>query len=106
VKTGCDRLTIERIENVPDTEFTPGVLYVLGDSKCAFKCPCGCGVSIWLTLGGSIHPRWNLTEKNGIPTVTPSVNRVVGCKSHFWIREGRIQWAGKPPGGLPEATTE
>jgi hypothetical protein len=90
----ADHLTIKHVENVPEDGFQPGILYVFGDSKCAFKCPCGCGVGIWLNLAGANRPRWDLTEKDGIPTVTPSINRVVGCKSHFWIREGRIQWAG------------
>lgn len=59
-----------------------------------FKCPCGCNTDIYLNLLKDAKPRWNfrISKKNKI-TITPSIWRKVGCKSHFFIRVGRIIWA-------------
>jgi hypothetical protein len=58
-----------------------------------FKCPCGCNADIHLNLLKDARPLWNykITKKGNI-TISPSVWRKVGCKSHFFIREGRIEW--------------
>lgn len=56
-------------------------------------CPCGCGDKIELMLLPGVKPRWNLTiDRQGRPTLHPSVWRSVGCKSHFWLRDGRVMW--------------
>jgi len=56
-------------------------------------CPCGCGDTIELMLLRGVKPRWNLTvDREMRPTLHPSVWRSVGCKSHFWVREGRVVW--------------
>lgn len=59
----------------------------------AFKCPCGCNTTIFLNLLSDAKPRWKyrITKKGNI-SISPSVWRKVGCKSHFFIREGRIDW--------------
>jgi Family of unknown function (DUF6527) len=58
-----------------------------------FKCPCGCGDVITLSLQPVHTPHWNLTKANsGGPTLYPSVWRDKGCFSHFWVKAGRISW--------------
>ncbi|MGE0288414.1 MAG: DUF6527 family protein [Bradyrhizobium sp.] len=56
-------------------------------------CPCGCGEVIELNLLQQARPCWNAQEhQNGTVSVTPSVWRRKGCRSHFWLRRGRIDW--------------
>ena len=59
-----------------------------------FRCPCGCCKVICLPLrsseGGN---RWQLEVNNlGKPTLYPSIRQNTGCKSHFWVKNGKIQW--------------
>jgi hypothetical protein len=57
------------------------------------RCPCGCGSAIELLLIREAAPRWDLsTDASGLPTLRPSVWRRMGCRSHFWVRAGRIDW--------------
>lgn len=55
-------------------------------------CPCGCGDTIELMLLEGTEPRWDLSVDRGLPTLHPSVWRNVGCRSHFWVKRGRIDW--------------
>ncbi|WP_408306747.1 DUF6527 family protein [Paraburkholderia sediminicola] len=56
-------------------------------------CPCGCSDAIQLSMIQGQRPRWTLTERNmRCPTLAPSIDRTVGCKSHFFLRRGKIQW--------------
>lgn len=57
------------------------------------RCPCGCGRIIELLLIPEASPRWRVTSDTaGRPTLHPSVHMKDGCKSHFWLRQGRVQW--------------
>jgi hypothetical protein len=59
-----------------------------------FKCPCGCGRTIELLLIEEAVPRWDYKlDQHGLPSLHPSVWLKNGCKSHFWIRHGRVHWA-------------
>jgi hypothetical protein len=58
-----------------------------------FLCPCGCGETIELLLPAFIKPHWALTVDDiGRPTLTPSIWRKEGCRSHFFVKGGRIIW--------------
>ncbi|KPZ24942.1 hypothetical protein ALO40_200167 [Pseudomonas syringae pv. viburni] len=58
-----------------------------------FSCPCGCGKTIELLLPLEMEPRWTCkVDTKARPTLHPSVWLKSGCKSHFWVREGRIIW--------------
>jgi len=64
-----------------------------GDDWCVgLRCPCGCGETIELLVIDEARPRWDVTIRRGRPTLRPSVWRKVGCRSHFWVRDGRIIW--------------
>lgn len=63
------------------------------DWSVGMRCPCGCGRTIELLLIEEAEPRWKLTvESDGRPTLSPSVWLKDGCKSHFWLRGGRVEW--------------
>lgn len=90
----------------PDTDtMPPDVLHVVGDKTYQkwvyFKCPCGCGAPIMLSLSTKRRPRWSVKiDWLDRPTIDPSVWQTDGCYSHFWVRKGQIQWTGdtgRPP---------
>jgi hypothetical protein len=63
------------------------------DWMAGMACPCGCGERVELMLLNGMKPRWDLTvDQLGRPTLYPSVHRVTGCRSHFWVRAGQITW--------------
>lgn len=56
-------------------------------------CPCGCGRRIELMLLSAVKPRWDLeVDEQGLPTLRPSVWVNDGCRSHFWLRAGKVDW--------------
>ncbi len=58
-----------------------------------FRCPCGCGTVISLSLQKAHNPSWSVEETDtGRPTLYPSVWQNKGCCSHFWITDGRVHW--------------
>lgn len=65
-----------------------------GEDWCVgMKCPCGCGRTIELLVIPEASPRWNITiNGTGRPTLHPSVWLKDGCQSHFWLRNGKVQW--------------
>lgn len=74
-----------------------GVLYAIGKDgvywQAALKCPCDCGSIIQLPLDSSgTHSSWKLSKTLEQPTLFPSVWRTVGCRSHFWLRRGAVEW--------------
>lgn len=73
------------------------VIYIIGDSKepwlIAFICPCGCGELINLNLLKDADPCWKYSISKNKISILPSVWRTTGCKSHFYLRKGKIDWA-------------
>jgi hypothetical protein len=40
-----------------------------------------------------VKPRWRLlVDRHGHPSLKPSIWRETGCRSHFWLKHGRIVW--------------
>ncbi len=63
------------------------------DWSVAMRCPCGCGQRVELALIPEAKPRWSLRLEPGkLPTLSPSVWLRDGCRSHFFVRRGRIRW--------------
>jgi hypothetical protein len=57
------------------------------------RCPCGCGEILHLRFAGERRPRWRVSaDAQGRVSVTPSVWRSTGCKSHFVLTRGRVHW--------------
>jgi hypothetical protein len=83
-------------ESMPASIPTNRVIHLLDESESwslGMTCPCGCEDVLELMLLPDIKPRWNLTiDSRGRPTLRPSVWRTTGCRSHFWVRDGRIHW--------------
>lgn len=63
------------------------------DWSVGMRCPCGCGERIELMILEGTRPRWDISiNEVRRPSLHPSVWRKSGCRSHFWVREGRILW--------------
>ena len=63
------------------------------DWAAAFRCPCGCGKRLELLLIEEAKPPWSINiSKEGKPALHPSVWLKGGCKSHFWLRNGKVIW--------------
>jgi hypothetical protein len=56
------------------------------------RCPCGCGEVITLPAQSDHSKSWALIDKSEGPTIYPSIWRNQGCMSHFWIRDGTVEW--------------
>ena len=74
-----------------------GRLYVASASKRPtfgyLVCPCGCGETLHLRFLPDRHPRWEVDiDADGVVSLTPSVWRQVGCRSHFFLKRGRVYW--------------
>ena len=86
------------VSDHPDRDNLPNdkILVVGGKGyqKWAYlKCPCGCGNFIMLSLSKNTRPGWSITvDFFNRPTVYPSIRQTSGCKSHFWVKKGHINW--------------
>jgi hypothetical protein len=85
------------VEELPDNPMA-GIMYLLGVNQkpwaTAFRCPCGCGALIELNLLPEARPSWQVKPYwDGTVSLYPSVNRLTGCRSHFWINRGLVKWS-------------
>lgn len=58
-----------------------------------FLCPCGCGELVLLSLLAADTPSWRIVgvEVKQV-TLSPSIQRVVGCESHFYLERNTVRW--------------
>lgn len=69
-------------------DITGKVFVCEADCRADLQCPCGCGAIISLNLIPNVRPCWKIRLNN----ITPSINRNIGCKSHFSIAGGKVEW--------------
>ncbi len=63
------------------------------DWSVGMNCPCGCGERLELMLLPDVKPRWAIAvDADQTPSLHPSVWLQSGCRSHFWLRAGKIFW--------------
>ena len=65
-----------------------------GEDWCiGMRCPCGCGQQLEMMLLKEVKPRWDArVNSRGQVSLHPSVWLRTGCRSHFWMREGKVIW--------------
>ena len=82
----------------PNPEDMPtGMLVVVKDGErqkwACFRCPCGCGAKLQLSLNQTRRPRWSVgLDWLRRPSISPSVYQLNACQSHFWVKGGIIEW--------------
>src|SRR5689334_3656634 len=84
-----------KVEDLPD-EFQSYTVYIVGNPLpwvLAFICPCGCKKIIQLNLLKEDFPCWRFSLYRKRITIYPSIKRNRGCKSHFWIYQGKVERA-------------
>lgn len=83
----------EHVEFVP-RELDEGTLYISKRfNTAAHKCCCGCGVKIVTPLRAT---EYELIQSGEYVSIRPSIgNWNHPCRSHYWIRDNRIVWAGQ-----------
>lgn len=86
-------ITHEFVEYIPE-ELKEGVIYVsIIFGTVSHKCFCGCRNEVVTPLSPT---DWKLTFDGETISLDPSIgNWNFKCKSHYWIRNGEIHWAGK-----------
>lgn len=80
------------VEEIPNT-MEQGVIYVSIECATAIhKCACGCGEEVVTPLSPT---DWRLIFDGESVSLRPSVgNWSFPCRSHYFIDEGLIEWAG------------
>jgi hypothetical protein len=84
------------VEDFPD-KLDKDKIYLAGEADswwgAAMRCPCGCGDNIQLNLLPQSRPAWRAqTYLDGTITLSPSVWRQKGCRSHFVVTRGELTW--------------
>lgn len=91
------RLEVTRTAEVPAT-LRRGVLALVGEDQepwaAVLICPCGCDARTELLLAPGAETFWRLSQGRAGTTLTPSVWRTSGCRSHYFIRDSTIVWCG------------
>lgn len=83
-----DRISLKDVDRLPE-KLEPGELYYSDRFRiAAHSCACGCGERV-ITPVGKLD--WSLKLSSAGPTLSPSIgNWNLPCRSHYWIREGKI----------------
>lgn len=65
-----------------------------GENWCVgLHCPCGCGDRLEMMVLDGVKPRWDVfLDHRKRVSLHPSVWRLDGCRSHFWIIAGKVFW--------------
>jgi len=84
-------LAHEFVEFIPD-QLKEGILYIsIPFATVAHKCCCGCGQEVVTPLSPT---DWMLIFDGQSISLDPSIgNWSFPCKSHYWIRSGKVRWA-------------
>ena len=85
------RLSHKFVDFIPDV-LEEGVLYVsLTYGTVSHRCCCGCGREVVTPLTPT---DWKLIFDGETVSLYPSIgNWNFPCRSHYWIRKSRVEWA-------------
>ena len=90
------RLTVVKGDSLPSKMPIRAIILAKDGNEdwcVGMQCPCGCGRTIELLVIDEAMPRWNYSvDSDGHPSLHPSVWLNNGCRSHFWLKNGRINW--------------
>ena len=84
------------VDDVPDHPDNKTIYLITHQEYCwqiVMICPCGCRKLLYMNAIKDHPPYWRF-EIHGKYNVSlhPSIHRQVGCKSHFFVRRGKIDW--------------
>lgn len=86
------RLTPQFVEQFPE-KLEPGELYLAMEFATAVHlCACGCGNKVITPFSPT---DWQMSFDGEMVSLKPSIgNWSFRCRSHYWVRSGRVVWAG------------
>ena len=86
-------LAYEFVEFIPKHP-KEGTVYVsIAYATAVHKCCCGCGSEVVTPLSPT---DWRLTFDGESISLHPSIgNWGFPCRSHYWIEQNRVRWAGQ-----------
>lgn len=86
------KMNPQYVEFIPEI-LSDGILYISRSYKTAVhKCCCGCGEEVVTPL---MPTEWTLSSSSSGVSLYPSIgNWSMPCRSHYWIRNSRVIWAG------------
>jgi len=94
-KSSSKKMSFRFMKDIPE-HLEDNRIYIIGEKKyywsIIFYCPCGCGEIISLNLLKEARPRWRFSIRWGKISLTPSIWRTVGCKSHFNVKWSKVKW--------------
>ena len=83
------------VTDVPE-KLKQRTIYLIENEGCVWQvvmlCPCGCDVKLFINLIEEQKPYWRYSINNKNISLHPSIHRKVECRSHFFIRNGKILW--------------
>ncbi len=87
------KLTPQFVEFIPH-KLQEGVLYVsMTYSTASHLCCCGCGKEVVTPLSPT---DWKLVSDGETVSLDPSIgNWSFPCRSHYWIKNNSVRWAGQ-----------
>jgi hypothetical protein len=79
------------VESIP-SKLEPEVLFVsLEHDTAVHLCACGCGIEVVTPLSPA---EWSVTYDGRSISLHPSIgNWGFPCRSHYWVRKGKVEWA-------------
>jgi len=80
------------VDSIPE-ELNEGVMYISETHNIiVHRCCCGCGLEVVTPLS---PVDWQLRKNGQTISIKPSIgNWNYPCKSHYWIINNRVEWAG------------
>jgi hypothetical protein len=90
------KYSLVKLEEFPDWSTDQEGIFTLslveGKEYACFTCPCGCGSPHVLRIRPAPSPSWEFSiGRTGGPTLSPSIENKGGCKSHFYIEDGKVR---------------
>jgi len=81
------------VEEIPTT-LPEGILFVSTEYATAVHlCACGCGVKVVTPLAPA---EWSMNFNGVAVGLAPSIgNWSFPCRSHYWIKNGRVLWSAQ-----------
>jgi len=94
--TGKQIFQTEFLDDTPK-QLKDRTIYIIGTPRFVWsammKCPCGCNELIHLNLLPEGRPKWtHVIHKNSSVSLHPSVWRTKRCRSHFFLKNGTVEW--------------
>jgi hypothetical protein len=90
-----DPLFVNKYVEIIPEKMKSDILYIEGgyqsEQFASLLCPCGCKEVINLNLEPEENPCWVL-KKGRLTDLSPSIWKSSNCKSHFFIKRGKIRW--------------